>query len=290
MSSVKKIKNKIESIYNTQKITKAMGMISISKLRKIQDKKYKLKPYFKGIKKIISHMVLRNLEYKHVYYESRIIKRVGIIIVSTDKGLCGSLNTNLFKKVLMNVKKYQFKDIECDFAIIGLKGSNFFSSFSDNVVFKMKGIADNPSLTNLSHLIFTVLNIYKNKCIDKLFIANNVYNNAMSLTPTFTCLLPIFSFSTNIKDSLKGDYIYEPSAQSLIDKLLDRYLESQIYQSVLENLVCEQSARMVAMKTATDNSTNIIRELQLIYNKVRQSNITQEINEIISGASTITSN
>jgi len=290
MSSIKKIRNKIESIYNTKKITKAMAMISISKIRKVQNKIYRLQPYFKAIKKIVSHMKVTNLGREHIYYQSRIVKRVGIIIVSTDKGLCGSLNANLFKEVLMNIKKYRTNSIECDLIIVGVKGLIFFSSFRKNVIFKMKGIADDLCPAHLSDLVLTALNVYKEKRIDKLFIANNVYNNTMSLTPTLTPLLPIYSIPINLEKRLSWDYIYEPNSKILVNNLLNRYLESQIYQNVLGNLLCEQSARMIAMQTATDNSINLIRNLQLIYNKVRQSNITQEINEIISGASTITSN
>lgn len=291
MAAEKEIHNKINSIKNTKKITKAMEMVSISKMRKTSKRMHAGRPYSKMIKKVINHLIQGNLEYRHSYLENRIVKRVGFVITSTDRGLCGGLNTNLFKKVLVKMKKYADRDIVCDLIIFGLKGSLFFSGLSNNIICTVTNTGDQPSIFQFIHAIETALRSYRCNAIDKLFLANNQFNNTVFHNPIITQLLPISKIDFKEEKIHKvWDYLYEPDSKSLLDLLLNRYIESQIYQGILENIASEQAARMIAMKMATDNGENLIKELQLIYNKTRQASITRELTEIISGASAVSLN
>lgn len=288
MVAEKEIYNKISSIKNTKKITKAMEMVAVSKMRKTVQRMHIRRPYSTMIKKIINHLIQGNLEHKHIYLEKRTVKRIGLIVVSTDRGLCGSLNTNLFKKVLIKIKKYSDKNIISDLIIFGLKGLTFFNKYSNNIITSVTNAGDKPSLSDFIHAIKIILQLYKNKSIDKLFLASNEFNNTMVYSPMINRLLPLLKTDTK-KEGLyqRWDYLYEPDSNVLLDFLLNRYVESQIYQGILENIASEQAARMIAMKMATDNSGKIIKELKLIYNKTRQASITRELTEIISGAAAV---
>jgi F-type H+-transporting ATPase subunit gamma len=240
------------------------------------------------MRKVIGHLALGNLEYKHPYLEQRDVKRVGYLVVSTDRGLCGGLNINLFKKLLADMKSWSDKGVQSDLSIIGSKGASFFSAVGGNIVAQVSGMGDKPALSDLIGPVKVMLQAYDEGRIDKLMIVSNKFNNTMSQTPTITQLLPLAPAEGEEEMKAKTwDYLYEPDPKALLDTLLRRYVESQVYQGVVENLASEQAARMVAMKAATDNGGNLIKELQLVYNKARQASITQELTEIVSGASAV---
>jgi F-type H+-transporting ATPase subunit gamma len=286
MAGGKEIKSKIASVKNTQKITSAMEMVAASKMRKAQEGMAASRPYAENIRNVIGHIALGNLEYRHPYLEKREVKRVGYIVVSTDRGLCGGLNINLFKKVLASAAKWQAEEAEVEFAVVGSKATSFFNNLKANVTAQVSGLGDRPSLTDLIGSVKVMLNAYDNGEIDKLFIVYNKFVNTMTQTPTIDQLLPLpKSDDEAIKH--RWDYIYEPDAQAMLEQLLVRYVESQVYQGVVENIACEQAARMVAMKSATDNAGDLIDDLQLVYNKARQASITQELGEIVAGASAV---
>ncbi|MGB1200070.1 MAG: F0F1 ATP synthase subunit gamma [Cognaticolwellia aestuarii] len=286
MSGAKEIKSKIGSVKNTQKITSAMEMVAASKMRKAQDCMAASRPYAENMRNVIGHIALGNLEYRHPYMEEREAKRVGYIVVSTDRGLCGGLNINLFKQVLADAGKHQSNGAEVEFAVVGSKATAFFNSMGAKVVSQVSGLGDNPSLTDLIGSVRVMLNAYDNGEIDRLFIVYNKFVNTMTQKPTIDQLLPL---PKSDDDAIKHrwDYIYEPDAQAILEHLLVRYTESQVYQGVVENLACEQAARMVAMKAATDNAGDLIDDLQLVYNKARQASITQELSEICAGAAAV---
>lgn len=288
MAGAKEIRSKIGSVQNTQKITKAMEMVAASKMRKSQERMAASRPYAETMRTVIGHIALGNLEYKHPYLEERDVKRVGYLVVSTDRGLCGGLNINLFKKLLADMKAWSDKGVESDLAIIGSKGLSFFSSVGTKVVAQVSGMGDKPSVSELIGPVKVMLQAYDEGRLDKLFIVSNKFVNTMSQSPQITQLLPLPPAED--EEDLKKktwDYLYEPDSKGLLDTLLRRYVESQVYQGVVENLASEQAARMVAMKAATDNGGNLIKELQLVYNKARQASITQELTEIVSGASAV---
>jgi F-type H+-transporting ATPase subunit gamma len=286
MAGGKEIKSKIASVKNTQKITSAMEMVAASKMRKAQEGMAASRPYAENIRNVIGHIALGNLEYRHPYLEEREVKRVGYIVVSTDRGLCGGLNINLFKKVLASAAQWQAEEAEVEFAVVGSKATSFFNNLKANVTAQVSGLGDRPSLTDLIGSVKVMLNAYDNGEIDKLFIVYNKFVNTMTQTPTIDQLLPLpKSDDEEIKH--RWDYIYEPDAQAMLEQLLVRYVESQVYQGVVENIACEQAARMVAMKSATDNAGDLIDDLQLVYNKARQASITQELGEIVAGASAV---
>ncbi len=290
MAGAKEIRNKIGSVKNTQKITKAMEMVAASKMRKTQERMAASRPYAETMRKVIGHIALGDLEYKHPYLEERDVRRVGYLVVSTDRGLCGGLNINLFKKLLADMKSWSDKSVGSDLAIIGSKGLAFFGSVGSNVVAQVTGMGDKPSLSDLIGPVKVMLQAYDEGRIDKLCIVSNRFNNTMSQTPVISQLLPLPPAEGDEESELKSktwDYLYEPDPKALLDTLLRRYIESQVYQGVVENLASEQAARMVAMKAATDNGGNLIKELQLVYNKARQASITQELTEIVSGASAV---
>lgn len=288
MAGAKEIRSKIGSVQNTQKITKAMEMVAASKMRKSQERMAASRPYSDTIRKVIGHIALGNLEYKHPYLEERDVKRVGYLVVSTDRGLCGGLNINLFKKLLIEMKVWADKGVSRDLAIIGAKGLSFFNTVGGNVVAQAAALGDTPSLAELIGPVKVMLKAYDEGRLDKLYLVSNKFINTMSQSPQIMQLLPLPP-AENENDLKKKtwDYLYEPDPKSLLDTLLFRYIESQVYQSVVENLASEQAARMVAMKAATDNGGNLIKELQLVYNKARQASITQELTEIVSGASAV---
>ncbi|MBK0033030.1 F0F1 ATP synthase subunit gamma [Erwinia sp. S43] len=289
MAGAKEIRSKIGSVQNTQKITKAMEMVAASKMRKSQERMAASRPYAETMRKVIGHIALGNLEYKHPYLEERDVKRVGYLVVSTDRGLCGGLNINLFKRLLADMKGWADKGVESDLAIIGSKGLSFFSSVGGNVVAQVTGMGDKPALSDLIGPVKVMLQAYDEGRLDKLFIVSNKFINTMSQSPQIEQLLPLPAAddSEGVVKKSTWDYLYEPDPKALLDTLLRRYVESQVYQGVVENLASEQAARMVAMKAATDNGGNLIKELQLVYNKARQASITQELTEIVSGASAV---
>jgi len=261
-------------------------MVAASKMRKAQDSMAASRPYAENMRNVIGHIALGNLEYRHPYMVEREAKRVGYIIVSTDRGLCGGLNINLFKQVLSDAAKQQSAGAEVEFAVIGSKATAFFNNMGSKVVSQISGLGDNPSLTDLIGSVKVMLNAYDNGQIDRLFIVYNKFVNTMTQQPTIDQLLPL---PKSDDDAIKHrwDYLYEPDAQALLEQLLVRYTESQVYQGVVENLACEQAARMVAMKAATDNAGDLIDDLQLVYNKARQASITQELGEICAGAAAV---
>ncbi|MEG7404208.1 F0F1 ATP synthase subunit gamma [Serratia marcescens] len=287
MAGAKEIRSKIASVQNTQKITKAMEMVAASKMRKSQDRMAASRPYAETMRKVIGHLALGNLEYKHPYLDERDVKRVGYLVVSTDRGLCGGLNINLFKKLLAEMKAWSEKGVETDLALIGSKAASFFGSVGGNVVAQVTGMGDKPSLSDLIGPVKVMLQAYDEGRLDKLYIVSNKFVNTMSQEPQVLQLLPLPPADDEELKKTPWDYLYEPDPKVLLDTLLRRYVESQVYQGVVENLASEQAARMVAMKAATDNGGGLLKELQLVYNKARQASITQELTEIVSGASAV---
>lgn len=286
MAIGKEIKGKIGSIKNTQKITSAMEMVAASKMKKAQDRMTSSRPYAQNMRKVISHVAQGNLEYRHPYLEDREVKRVGYIVISTDRGLCGGLNTNEFKAVSNAVKEWQDKGVEVDFAALGAKACAFFNRFGGNVLAAESGMGDAPSVSDVIGTVRVMLDAYDEGKIDRIYLAYNNFENTMSQVPKINQLLPLPA-SDDDDYKHRWDYIYEPDPKPILDMLLVRYIESQVYQGVVENVASEQAARMVAMKAATDNAGNLIDELQLVYNKARQAAITQEISEIVGGAAAV---
>ncbi|MCG7584215.1 F0F1 ATP synthase subunit gamma [Photobacterium sp. OFAV2-7] len=288
MAGAKEIRNKIGSVKNTQKITKAMEMVAASKMRKTQDAMESSRPYAQTMRKVIGHIALGSLEYKHPYLEEREAKRVGYIIVSTDRGLCGGLNINLFKQAMTDIQGWSDKGAEIDLALVGAKATAFFNSYGGNVIAQVSGLGDNPSVEELIGTVGVMLKKYDEGQLDRLYLVYNKFVNTMVQEPVIDQLLPLpKSEDEEMQRNHSWDYIYEPEPKALLDTLLVRYVESQVYQGVVENLASEQAARMVAMKAATDNAGNLIDDLQLVYNKARQAAITQELSEIVSGASAV---
>jgi len=286
MSGAKEVKTQISSIKSTQKITSAMEMVAASKMRKAQERMQSGKPYAKRMRQVVSHLANSNPEYRHSYMEAREVKRVGIIVVSTDRGLCGGLNINLFKQVIAKAQGWSEKEVEVDFCLVGSKAQSYFKSVGGNVVATVAGLGDAPKLEDLIGSVKVMLDSYDEGKIDLLYVGYNEFVNTMIQDPTLQQLLPLQT--TEDKDyQHHWDYIYEPDAKEVLDPLLTRYIESQVYQSVVENGASEQAARRVAMKSATDNAGDLISDLELVYNKARQAAITQELSEIVSGASAV---
>ncbi|EGQ9059843.1 F0F1 ATP synthase subunit gamma [Vibrio parahaemolyticus] len=288
MAGAKEIRNKIGSVKSTQKITKAMEMVAASKMRRSQDAMEASRPYAETMRKVIGHVANANLEYRHPYLEEREAKRVGYIIVSTDRGLCGGLNINLFKKAVTDIQTWKEKGAEIELAVIGSKATAFFKHGGAKVAAQVSGLGDSPSLEDLIGSVGVMLKKYDEGELDRLYVVFNKFVNTMVQQPTIDQLLPLpKSDSKEMQREHSWDYIYEPEPKPLLDTLLVRYVESQVYQGVVENLACEQAARMIAMKAATDNATNLIEDLELVYNKARQAAITQELSEIVGGASAV---
>ena len=288
MAGAKEIRTKIASVRNTQKITKAMEMVAASKMRKTQERMSASRPYSESIRKVISHIAKGNVEYKHPFLTPRAVKKVGYLVVSTDRGLCGGLNINLFKSVLNELKHHQDQGVGVRVGLVGNKAISFFQSVGVEIKSQVSGLGDAPAMEDLVGIVNGMIKAYREGEIDEVYIAYNTFVNTMSQKPTLQKLLPLPALENDHLDA-KGswDYIYEPNPQVLMDSLLVRYLESQVYQAIVDNLASEQAARMVAMKAATDNAGNLINELQLVYNKARQASITNELNEIVAGAAAI---
>lgn len=289
MSGAKEIRTKIKSIQNTQKITKAMEMVAASKMRKAQERMAATKPYSEKIWQVIGHMAHADPEYRHPYMVPRSeVRRVGYILVSTDRGLCGALNVNLFRKLLGEIQQYQNDGVEVDLAVIGQKGLGFFRRFGGRVVAEASNLGDHPRLEDVIGLIKTMLDAYEEHRIDRLFIARNVFVSTMVQRPEVDQLLPTPP-AEDRELEYHWDYIYEPNAETLLTEILNRYIESVVYQAVVENVAAEMASRMIAMKSASDNAGDIIRDLKLDYNKARQAAITRELAEIVSGADALAS-
>ena len=286
MASGKEIKGKIGSIKNTQKITSAMEMMAASKIKKAQDRMASGRPYAQNMLKVIGHIANGNLEYRHPYMEAREVKRVGYIVVSTDRGLCGGLNSNLFKKVAKDVKAQRDNGVEVAFAALGSKAVGFFSRFGGSVLAAESGLGDKPSVSDVVGVVRVMLDAYDKGELDQVNLVFNHFASTMVQEPVINQLLPLPK-SENESVQHRWDYIYEPDPREILETLMVRYIESQVYQGVVENVASEQAARMVAMKAATDNAGNLIDELQLVYNKARQAAITQEISEIVGGAAAV---
>ncbi len=287
MASGKEIRTQIKSIQNTQKITKAMEMVAASKMRKAQDRMRANRPYSLKLRKVVGHIASASVEYKHPYLIERPEpKRVGYIIVSTDRGLCGGLNTNIFKAAVSSMKQWNEQDIGVDICTIGKKAQNFFRGIGANIVGSTIDLGDAPELATLLGAIRVMLDKYDAGEIDRLFIVENEFVNTMTQTPTVTQLLPAVATLESHAD-YGWDYIYEPDAAEVLDHVMERYMESLVYQAVVENVACEMAARMIAMKSASDNAGELIDDLQLVYNKARQAAITQEISEIVGGAAAV---
>ncbi len=288
MAGGKEIRTKISSIKNTQKITSAMEMVAASKMRKAQDRMQTGKPYARRIRSVIGHITHSTSEYRHHFFESREIKRIGFIVVSTDRGLCGGLNVNLFKTLVNEMKQWDEKGVEIDLCAIGAKAGAFFNSYGGNVVASQRDIGDAPELSDVIGAVRVMLDKFESGELDQVSVVSNTFINTMTQQPTIEQLLPLPPSEEDEMDrEFPWDYIYEPSAEELLEGILLRYIESQVYQAVVENNACEQAARMLAMKNATDNAGDLIEELELVYNKARQASITQELSEIVSGAAAV---
>jgi F-type H+-transporting ATPase subunit gamma len=288
MAVGKEIRSKIGSIKNTQKITRAMEMVAASKMRKTKDRMLATRPYSKKIGQIIKHLAQANPEYKHSFLVKREVKRVGIIVISSDRGLCGGLNSNLFRKSLSQIIQWDTANIEVDICTIGTKAFGFFGNLKQiNLTGHVSKLGDTPHQHDIVGVIKVMLDAYEQGNIDELYVVSNEFVNTMTQKPTIEKLLPVVAGELDENLSGHWDYIYEPDAKEVLDHLLTRYIESIVYQGLVENNACEQAARMVAMKSASDNAGNIINELQLIYNKARQAAITQEISEIVAGAAAV---
>ncbi|HFQ91696.1 MAG TPA: F0F1 ATP synthase subunit gamma [Chromatiales bacterium] len=286
MAVGKEIRVKINSIKNTQKITRAMEMVAASKMRKAQGRMSASRPYAEKMQNVIGHLANAHPEYRHAYMQEREVKRVGYIVISSDRGLCGGLNSNLFKAVVGSMKAQHDQGVEIDLCTIGSKAHGFFSRLGGNVVSQADHLGDAPQITDLIGAVKVMLDAFDEGRIDQLILAYNEFVNTMTQQPQVKRILPI---EPSEDEELKHhwDYLYEPEAKDVLDALLIRYVESLVYQGVVENIACEQAARMVAMKAASDNAGTLIDELQLIYNKARQAAITQEISEIVSGAAAV---
>ncbi len=287
MAGAKEIRSKISSVKNTQKITKAMEMVAASKMRKAQERMKAARPYAEKIRNVLAHLAQAHSEYKHSYLSEREeVKRVGYIVVSSDRGLCGGLNTNMFKAAVLQMAEWDEKGVEVDVCAIGKKSISFFSRFKAKVISEASQLGDTPSLEELIGAVKVMLDAYDEGKIDRLYLVYNEFVNTMTQTPRVHQLIP----ASGIVDkelTHHWDYIYEPDSKPVIDGLMLRFIESQVYSGVIENIASEMSARMLAMKSATDNAGDIIKELQTIYNKARQASITQEISEIVSGAAAV---
>ena len=286
MAVGKEIRNQIGSIKSTQKITSAMEMVAASKMRKAQERMQATRPYAEKMRQVIGHIAKSNKDYRHPFMQEREVKRVGYIVVSSDRGLCGGLNTNAFKLLVREMREWKQQGIETDICAIGQKGASFFRNYGGNVVAAVTHLGDSPSADQLIGSVKVMLDSFVEGKIDRLFLISNEFVNTMTQSPEALQLLPLPE-GDDEEIGHQWDYIYEPDSRPILDGLMPRYIESQVYQGVVENLACEQAARMIAMKSATDNAGSIIDELQLAYNKARQAAITQEISEIVSGAASV---
>jgi F-type H+-transporting ATPase subunit gamma len=287
MAGAKEIRGKIASIKSTQKITKAMEMVAVSKMRKAQDRMRAGRPYAEKIRKIIGHLRQVNLDYKHPFTVERPVRAIGIVVVSTDRGLCGALNLNLFKAALAVIREAQSKNIKVYVSVIGSKAMQFFRRLSGvEIAASATHLGDNPHIKDLIGTTNVMLEFYRDAKVDQVLLAHNVFVNTMTQNSVVSQLLPLQTIDKGELQE-RWDYIYEPDAIEILDSILMRYVEAQIYQGAVENVACEMAARMVAMKSASDNAGKLIDELQLIYNKARQAAITKELSEIVGGAAAV---
>ncbi|MDA7562781.1 MAG: F0F1 ATP synthase subunit gamma [SAR86 cluster bacterium] len=287
MANTKEVRKQIASIKSTQKITAAMEMVAASKIRKTQSEMQLGRPYSEKIKEVISHIATSSSEYSHPFYENREAKKACFIVVSSDKGLCGGLNINLFKNVIQKAAELNNQGVESSFALIGVKAANFFKTVGGNVVANVQKLGDKPDPDMLIGLTKTVLDLHKDNEIDQVYICSNKFVNTMTQQPGVQQLIPLPAIEDDGLTSTHWDYIYEPEAKELLEGLMTRYIESLIYHAVVENNACEQAAKMLAMKNATENAGDLIKELELLYNNVRQAAITQELSEIVGGAAAV---
>lgn len=286
MASGKEILTKIGSIQKTKKITRAMELVSASKMRKVQERMALTRPYAKKIQQVISHLANSHPEYRHPYTLVREIKRVGLIVISSDRGLCGGLNNNLFKQVIKKMKAFNDAGIEVDLCLVGNKAASFFRRIGGKVIAHASHLGDAPLLSDIIGVVKVMLNKFDQSSVDAVYVCFNEFVNTMKQEPIVQQVLPL-NPAQDKSAEYHWDYIYEPDARDLLDILLKRYIESQVFQSVVENIACEHAARMVAMKSATDNAGELIDDLRLAYNKARQAVITREIAEIVSGAEAV---
>ncbi|TLX23128.1 F0F1 ATP synthase subunit gamma [Thermomonas fusca] len=287
MAGGREIKTKIKSVQNTRKVTRALEMVSASKIRKAQDRMKASRPYARAMKQLIGHLAQANTDYRHPYLVQRAdIKRVGYVVVSSDRGLAGGLNNNMFRKLLVEFRALQEQGIEVDVVTIGQKASVFFRRIKVGMLGSVTHLGDAPKLEQLIGVIKVMLDAYTDGKVDKVFLAYNDFVNTMTQKATFDQLLPLPPAETQMAKH-EWDYIYEPDAESVLEHVLTRYIESLVYQAVMENVASEHAARMVAMKAASDNASKLIDTLNLVYNKARQAAITQEISEIVGGAAAV---
>ncbi len=287
MAGSKEIRTKIKSVQNTRKITKAMEMVAASKMRKAQERMRTARPYAEKIRNVAAHVAQANPEYKHPFLVPRdSVKRIGIIVITTDKGLCGGLNTNILRLALNKMKEWEAEGEEIEVCAIGNKGHGFMQRLGANIVSDFTGLGDRPQMDKMIGAVKIMLDGYTQDRFDRLMIFNTRFINTMKQEPTMEQLLPL---SGEVLGAPEGnwDYIYEPDAKVVLEQVLTRYIEALIYQAVAENMASEQSARMVAMKAASDNAATVIDELTLIYNKTRQAGITKELSEIVAGAAAV---
>jgi len=286
MAAAKEIRTKISSVKNTQKITKAMEMVAASKMRKAQDRMRAARPYADKMRNVVAHVAHANTEYKHPYLIERDVKRIGVIVVTTDRGLCGGLNGNLFRTALRTFKSWEDEGKELDLCVIGNKGIAFFNRVGGNIVGSANQLGDTPTFEDLIGTVRIMLDAYNEGRVDRVYMIYNEFVNSMTQSANLEQLIPLVPEES---DEMRHhwDYIYESGSDDVMEQLLSRYIESLVYQGVAENIACEQAARMVAMKAASDNAGKLIDELQLVYNKARQAAITQELSEIVGGAAAV---
>ena len=287
MAGGREIKTKIKSVQNTRKVTRALEMVSASKIRKAQDRMKQSRPYARAMKQLIGHLAQANSEYRHPYLvERKDIKRVGYVIVSSDRGLAGGLNNNMFRKLLVEFRGWQEKGVEIDVVTIGQKASVYFRRIKVGMLASVTHLGDVPKIEQLVGVIKVMLDAYTAGKVDKVFLSYNDFVNTMTQKATFDQLLPLPASETQVARH-DWDYLYEPDAETVLEHVLTRYIESLVYQAVMENVASEHAARMVAMKAASDNASKMIDTLNLVYNKARQAAITQEISEIVGGAAAV---
>ncbi len=286
MAGGKEIRGKIKSIQNTQKITRAMEMVAASKMRKAQERMFAARPYAEKMRNVVAHLASAHPEYKHPFLIEREVRRVGYVVVSTDHGLCGGLNSTLFRRMLSEMREWREKNVEMEFCTVGSKASMFFKRIGADIVAQTSHLGDSPRVEDLIGTIKVMLDAYIEDRIDRLFLVHNNFISTMSQVPHIEQLLPREQ-SQDEEVRFHWDYIYEPDSKEVIDHVMTRYIESLVYQGVIENVACEQAARMVAMKAASDNAGTLIDDLQLMYNKARQASITQELSEIVGGAAAV---
>ncbi|MGA0018945.1 MAG: F0F1 ATP synthase subunit gamma [Steroidobacteraceae bacterium] len=286
MPGTKEIRSKISSVKSTQKITKAMEMVAASKMRRAQDRMRMARPYAAKIRQVIGHLTQANPDYKHPFLVERETQNVGIIVVSSDRGLCGALNTNVFKSTLLLMREWQGKGAKVSLALFGNKSVAFFRRLGAPVLATAAGLGDKPTVKDLIGPVKIMLDAYRDGSLDRVFVVHAEFVNTMTQKPLINQLLPVESVKDDELQEM-WDYIYEPSAADILDGVLSRYVESQVYRGVVESVACEMAARMVAMKAASDNAGKLINELQLIYNKARQAAITKELAEIVGGAAAV---